>query len=508
MADFRQEQELKQRGITSFGAYVPRRRLPREAIASAVRWATPSKPGAAKGHRAICSHDEDSITMAVAATRHALDGLGGSGDPGSLFFASTTMPFADRQNAGLIAAAAGLDDAAASADIGGSLKAGVTALRLALEGAGDSLVVAADKRRTKPGSPQELKYGDAAAAFSVGETGLLAEFVCAHATSVDFTDHYRSSGASFDYVLEERWARDEGLSRIIPQAVTGLLEKAGIDATDIAHFVPAGLNPRDASSMAAACGIAAQAIPEEIISKAGDTGCAQPLLSLTLTLQNAGPGELVLLLGYGQGAELILFRTTDRIGNAAPLVGARAMLADFVEDDNYLRFLSFNGLVEMDWGMRAERDNRTAQSAFFRHRDTVTGFVGGRCTECDTPQFPRTRVCVNPSCRSTGTQVKEPFADKRASVKSFTEDWLALSFNPPLIYGNIRFDGGGVTMLEFSDFTPGEVAVGSPLAMQFRIKDIDPQRGFRRYCWKAVPPRNLDGPRTVPPAKQGTTHHG
>ena len=124
---------------------------------------------------------------------------------------------------------------------------------------------------------------------------------------------------------------------------------------------------------------------------------------------------------------------------------------------------------------------------FYRHRNTVTGFIGGRCQACDTAQFPKTRVCVNPACRSTDTQIDEPFKDKAASVKSFTEDWLALSYNPPLLYGNVRFAGGGVAMLEFTDFAPGELQVGTPLSLQFRIKDHDDKRGFHRYCWKAAP---------------------
>ncbi len=496
------EHELMQRGITSFGAYMPRRRLTREAIAAAIGWAVPAASGMAKGHKAICSHDEDSITMAVAAGRHAVDYLPDTNSIRALYFASTTMPFADRQNAGLIGAAAGLSDSISAVDIGGALKAGVASLRLALEGPDCALVVAADKRLARPGSAQEMRLGDAAAAIAVGTGDVLAEFIAAHAVSLDFTDHYRASGQPFDYVLEERWARDEGLAQVIPKTVLELTQKAGIEPADIGHFIPAALNSRDATAMAKASDISTAALPDDIAGQCGDTGCAHPLLLLTSVLQKAKPGDYIVVLGYGQGAEAILLKATERVAEAAKLTGAQAMLADGVEDDNYLRYLSFNGLVEMDWGMRAERDNRTAQSAFFRHRDTVTRFVGGRCSACGTAQFPRSRVCVNPDCRETDTQEAEPFAHKRASVKSFTEDWLALSFNPPLMYGNIRFEGGGVAMLEFSDFAPGELAVGSPLEMQFRIKDIDTQRGFRRYCWKAVPPRELESDRKAAQAKE------
>lgn len=475
---------MNKRGITSFGAYVPRRRLPRGTIAAAHGWANPNLSGLARGHRAFCGHDEDSLTMAAVAGRRALSQ---APPPSRLLLASTTLPFADRHNATLVGEALGLPPDLAAMDCGGGLRAGVSALRLALEGDISTLVLATDKRATRPGSTAELRIGDAAAAFAVGEGPILAELIGAHAVSVDFVDHYRMTDSRFDYQLEERWVRDEGLVAIVPPAIRSLLERTGVDAARIDRFICGGLSRADAVSVAAACGIDAGAAVPDLHAECGDSGTAHPLLLLTQTLADAAPGQFILVVGLGQGAELLLLRTTDDVCRASAMTGAAGALAGGVVDDNYLRYLSFNDHLQMDWGMRAERDLRTAQSAFFRHRDTVTRLVGGRCTACGTPQFPRARLCVNPACGARDTQVPEPFADKQASVKSFTEDWLAHCTNPPLLYGNIRFEGGGVAMLEFSDFAPGELSVGAPLEMQFRIKDFDVRRNFRRYCWKAVP---------------------
>jgi uncharacterized OB-fold protein len=177
-----------------------------------------------------------------------------------------------------------------------------------------------------------------------------------------------------------------------------------------------------------------------------------------------------------------------RAGATRPTGFAHA-LASGVADGNYLRYLSHRGLLKMDWGKRAERDVRTAQSAYYRERDQVSGFVGGRCTACGTIQFPRTRACVNPECRKFETQAPHPFADLTGTVKSFTEDWQAYSQAPPLIYGNVSFEGGANIFMQFTDAASGEVAVGDAVSMHFRIKDIDRNRGFQRYFWKAVPVR-------------------
>ena len=143
----------------------------------------------------------------------------------------------------------------------------------------------------------------------------------------------------------------------------------------------------------------------------------------------------------------------------------------------------------MDWGIRAERDTRTAISAFYRNRHTFTSFIGGKCTVCDTVQFPKTKICVNPGCNQSGTQVEESFRDKVGTIKSFTEDWLGHSVSPPFMYGAVRFEGKASLMMEFADHDPGQLQVGDRVSMAFRIKDEDSLRDFRRYFWKAVPAR-------------------
>ena len=150
-----------------------------------------------------------------------------------------------------------------------------------------------------------------------------------------------------------------------------------------------------------------------------------------------------------------------------------------------MRYLSFAGLVEMDWGMRAERDNRTAQSTFYRKRRDITAFVGGRCRACGTAQFPRSPVCVD--CGAIDSQEDHRFADSIGTIRTFTEDYLGYSPSPPLQYGQIAFEQGGSLMMEFTDFPPGSLAVGMDVRMVFRIKDIDDRRGFRRYFWKPAP---------------------
>ena len=157
------------------------------------------------------------------------------------------------------------------------------------------------------------------------------------------------------------------------------------------------------------------------------------------------------------------------------------------QETSYVRYLTHRGDVSVDWGGRAEFDNRTALTAFYRNRDSITGFAGGRCERCGTVQFPRARICVNPECRETDTQTPVSLSGVRGKVKSFTEDWLANSVNPPLQYGNVELEGGGNVFMEFTDCPPGTLEIGMPVEMRFRIKDVDQRRKFTRYFWKPTP---------------------
>jgi len=95
--------------IIACGAYVPRLRLSRETIAAAVGWLNPPNKARASGSRAICNWDEDSLTMAVEAARGAqIMATGARID--ALALASTSLPFADRDGAALVAGALDLPE--------------------------------------------------------------------------------------------------------------------------------------------------------------------------------------------------------------------------------------------------------------------------------------------------------------------------------------------------------------------------------------------------------------
>jgi hydroxymethylglutaryl-CoA synthase len=478
-------------GIVSFGAYVPQLRLSRQVIVQANGWFNDSLRGLAKGERSVCNWDEDAVTMAVEAARDCLESVDRA-RVADLTLASTTLPFADRQNAGIVAAALNVPENIATSDSTSSQRAATTALLRALRSQPSdtlTLVVASEKRRAKTASSQELLFGDGAAALLVGGDNPVASLVAAHQITVDFADHYRGEGESFDYNWEERWIRDEGYRRIVPRALANLFNKADLAPDKVDRFIMPATIARVPQDIAKQAGIRLAAVADTLANVMGNSGAAHPLVLLVNALERAKAGETILLVGFGQGCDALLFKVTDAIGRLSPRRGVAGSLARRRPETNYQRYLAFNDLVTMERGIRSELDKQTAVSALYRNRKTVLGFVGGKCRECGTVQFPKSNVCVNPNCGRVRSQDDHPLADAAARIQSCTADHLTYTPDPPQHFGMIVFEDGGRLMADITDVGKGELDVGVPVKMMFRVKDYDERRGFRRYFWKAVPSR-------------------
>ncbi len=476
-------------GITSFGGYIPRSRVKRESIVQANSWFNPALRAHAKAERSMCNWDEDSLTMAVEAGRGCLAGRD-RGAIAAVVVASTTLPFDDRLNAGVLAHALNLSNEINTLDVTSSQRAGTSGLiqaLAALDDSGETLFLATDSRRTKAGSVQELLFGDGAAALTLGKKNVLAELVATHSLAVDFVDHYRGQNQDFDYNWEERWVRDEGYMKIIPKAVEAVLAKTGLKGEDITHFVLPCVLRGVPQKLAANLGVKAESVRDNLHSVCGETGVAHPLVMLIDALEDAKPGERVMVLGFGQGCDALIFQATDALAGYKSGHGVKAALARRHEESNYQKFATLNQLVTTEKGLRAETDNQTPLTTLYRKRDMLLGLVGGRCTKCGTAQFPKSQVCVEPECNAMHTQEDYNFADRPCKVVTWSADYLTYAVDPPTHYGMVQFDGGGRFLANFTDVDVGGVDTGMDMRMMFRIKEYDHQRGFRKYFWKAAP---------------------
>ncbi|MGH9235057.1 MAG: hydroxymethylglutaryl-CoA synthase, partial [Acidimicrobiales bacterium] len=122
------------RGILSYGAYLPYRRLDRSDIRAV------AGAGGGSGTRTVAGYDEDTTTMGVAAARTALASAPGGVRPGSLWFATVSPAYLDKTNATAVHAALRLDPAAGAFDVNGAVRSAVGALRAGVAAGPPALV--------------------------------------------------------------------------------------------------------------------------------------------------------------------------------------------------------------------------------------------------------------------------------------------------------------------------------------------------------------------------------
>jgi 3-hydroxy-3-methylglutaryl CoA synthase len=159
-------------------------------IVQNMAWLLPPMMAVAQGEKSVANWDEDALTMAVAAgydcmtgrDRKALDGI---------YLASTTLPYEDRLNSGIVATALNVpEEGVTNADFCSSQKAGVTACISALQAVGSGeknnvLVMASDQRCTKMATMYEMFLGDGAAALLFGKDDVIAEVMGSFSLTCD-----------------------------------------------------------------------------------------------------------------------------------------------------------------------------------------------------------------------------------------------------------------------------------------------------------------------------------
>ncbi len=445
------------RGIIGWGVHLPHRRLDRSQISPI------AGTGGGKGRRTVASYDEDATTMAVAAARAALRGR--SVSPAAVWFSTTTPAYLDKTNATAIHAALRMNRTAAAYDALGSVRSAVGALRAAMAGAGVALAVASDVRIGRPGSADEAAGGDAGAAALVGDDGdgpVVAQLVGSASLSEEFTDRWRVPGDVGAKVWEERF----GETKYVPLATEALkaaLGEAALDAAGVDALIIAGMHERACAAAAKASGVAPEKIVDRLAATVGNPGAAQPFLLLARALEQATPDQTIVLLVLSDGAEALVFRTTDAVSSYQPAAPVASQILAGAPID-YGRYLTWRGLLAVEPPRRPE-PARPSSSAAGRSTDWKYGLEG-----------------------PAGV-----LADQVGTVTTFTIDRLAYSPSPPVVFAVVDFDDGERLPVELTDVSAEEVAVGMRVEMTFRR--LFTADGIVNYFWKARPSRAAgDGP--------------
>ena len=112
---------------------------------------------------------------------------------------------------------------------------------------------------------------------------------------------------------EERWTRDEGYSKIIPETVNGLFAKLDITMDDVDTFVFPCFFKAEHKKIAKKLGAMPEKVQDNLHEICGETGSAHPFIMLAKALEKAKPGDRILVVGFGNGCDVLYFKVTDEI---------------------------------------------------------------------------------------------------------------------------------------------------------------------------------------------------
>lgn len=459
-------------GITRYGSYVPFFRLQRAAMQ------------AGKGERAVASYDEDAVSMAVEAAR---DAVHGAGDVDALVFATTSPAYVEKLNAATVQAALDLPEQIRSLELGGSSRAGLSALLVGADMATAgtrTLVCASDVVVGAPGGARESGGGDGAAAFVLGpDDQAVARVIGSASATTDVLDTWKTPDDRFAKQWEERFGA-EVLGPVLDETARRALRAAGTEPGQLAQVVLDAANPRAAAGLPKAFKLQPAQLADPLADRVGRTGAAHAGLTLARALDHAKPGDRILVTSVADGCDAVVLEVTDRIFDARPKHSVDHWIGSKRNDLAYNAYLKWRGVLPFEPPRRPDPD-RPAAPPMRRNERWKMAFVGSRCTQCGAGHLPPQRVCVG--CATVDAMTPERYADATGTVATYTLDHLAYSLQPPTVVAIVDFAGGGRFSAELTDCEPQHVKIGDEVEMSFRR--LYTGQGVHNYFWKARPRR-------------------
>jgi hydroxymethylglutaryl-CoA synthase len=332
-------------GIVGYGAYIPRFRIKVEEIAKVWGADAPSyKKGLMLREKSVPGPDQDTITIAVEAAKNALKRAGI--DPrkiGAVYVGSESHPYAVKPTGTAVAEVIGAVNDCHCADLEFACKAGSEGMFLAfgLVKAGEveyALGIGADTSQGAPGDALEYSAAAGGAAFIMGTKNVVATVDCQYSYMSDTPDFWRREYMHYPR-HGGRFTGDMAYFKHVRGGVEGLLKKAKMKPKDFRYIVFHQPNGKFPTRMAKDLGFTDEQVKTGLlVPTLGNTYSGASPLGLAAILDEAKPGDRILMCSFGSGAgsDGFVFTCTDHL----PKVQKKARPTRYYLDTNptYLEY--------------------------------------------------------------------------------------------------------------------------------------------------------------------------
>ena len=338
-------------GIVGWGAYVPRHRIRLEEIAKV--WGADAesfKRGLLLREKSVPTPDQDTITMSVEASRHALRRAGI--DPqriGAVYVGSESHPYAVKPSGTVVAEAIGATPDVHCADLEFACKAGSEGMFIALShvkaGAMDyAMGIGADTSQGAPGDALEYSASAGAAAYVMGRDRLVAVCESTYAYMTDTPDFWRREHQFYPRHAG-RFTGEPAYFKHVLTCARELMKRSGTTPEDFRWAVFHQPNGKFPARAAKELGFPKEKYEQGwLCPTLGNTYSGSSPMGLSAILDVAKPGDRILMVSYGSGAgsDGFIWRATDRIAEVQGVAPqTRAMLTDrpiYVDYGTYAKF--------------------------------------------------------------------------------------------------------------------------------------------------------------------------
>lgn len=319
-------------GIVSYGAYIPRYRIKLEEIAKI--WGDNPKSitgGLMVFEKSVPDMDEDTITIAVEAARHAIHR--GSVDPGrigAIYTGSESHPYAVKPSSTVVAEAIGANASLTAADFEFACKAGTAAIQVCMGLVGSGMIdlgmaIGSDVSQGAPGDALEYTAAAGGVAYIIGKDDLVANIEATYSYTTDTPDFWRREGEPYPE-HGGRFTGEPAYFKHITSAASGLMKKLGTKPSDYDYAVFHQPNGKFPVKVAKMLGFSDEHIkPGLVVPKLGNTYSGSCMMGLAAILDIAKPQDRIFVTSFGSGAgsDAFSIEVTDRIDeirNSAPSV--------------------------------------------------------------------------------------------------------------------------------------------------------------------------------------------
>ena len=306
-------------GIVGYGAYVPRYRLTAKEVA---RIWTDGQGGLPVTEKSVPGPDEDVVTMSIEAARNAMQRAQvDASDIRAVWVGSESHPYAVKPTSTIVAEAIGAVPHTQAADWEFACKAGteamVAAMGLVGSGMGKyAMAIGMDTAQGRPGDPLEYTAAAGGAAFIISRAEeALAEIESTYSFVTDTPDFWRREYQKYPE-HGHRFTGEPAYFKHIIAAGEKMLEATESKPEDYAHAVFHQPNVKFPSRAAKKLGFSPEQTRTGLLAnEIGNTYAGSSLLGFSAMLDEAQPGQRLLVVSFGSGAgsDAFSFVVTDRI---------------------------------------------------------------------------------------------------------------------------------------------------------------------------------------------------